>query len=562
MADNHKADELLKAYADKRRQDAGQPLELHPATRRLLQAEAARLRPSSGQRGYSWREMLVMFWPRMAFAAVLVVVMTAITVAVFQEPPELARLAQVPPRTAVEDEFISGTRDKAPEETPGAVERAEHRQRLGREQTPASPESLESEPERTLAPKSETKFRRGLASRDMSLPGAEPDVAVRADGLAPPSPPAAVTAPSAPAPTLAPLQERTEPKPRFAGNGAAQDRAAEPGAVRPGVREQTDALYFRSQPSPTEAMADSRKEVSAGLFPTGSLSPTGTVGFAFADSDPPAATDALLPGQAGSDQVRLAEKLATATSATLRASRAVGETATAPSEPLLELAKQKSALAALGDKVVVTNAGEARAFSGGKSQGGAAGAEPGELGLASLGWRARFHQVAPRNEAPAARLGANRPESPLLQQFDFEHNGREVRIVDADGSVYVGQTMPGAQGIALVGASAIRNPKEIEQPVERDNAVSGGAATVDQQAIPFRASGTNRSLGQLVVFDGVFRAASQDMNGARGAEALRARKRLEAPVQPSTTKADAQIQGQAVIGGTNRIEVRAVSARP
>src|SRR5262245_15902987 len=70
-----KIEELLRTYARKRREDAGEPLELHPATRRLLQAEAAKLRPpeETPQRTlWSW---LVLRWPRVAFAAAIVAVL-------------------------------------------------------------------------------------------------------------------------------------------------------------------------------------------------------------------------------------------------------------------------------------------------------------------------------------------------------------------------------------------------------------------------------------------------------------------------------------------------------
>ena len=42
---DNKMDDLLRTYARQRREDAGGSPELHPATRRLLQAEAASLRP-------------------------------------------------------------------------------------------------------------------------------------------------------------------------------------------------------------------------------------------------------------------------------------------------------------------------------------------------------------------------------------------------------------------------------------------------------------------------------------------------------------------------------------
>jgi hypothetical protein len=45
MEPERKIEKLLRAYAKKRRGDAGDPLKLHPATRRLLQGEVARRKP-------------------------------------------------------------------------------------------------------------------------------------------------------------------------------------------------------------------------------------------------------------------------------------------------------------------------------------------------------------------------------------------------------------------------------------------------------------------------------------------------------------------------------------
>lgn len=44
---DNKMDDLLKAYAKKRRDEAGAPMAMHPATRRLLQSEVAKLKPAS-----------------------------------------------------------------------------------------------------------------------------------------------------------------------------------------------------------------------------------------------------------------------------------------------------------------------------------------------------------------------------------------------------------------------------------------------------------------------------------------------------------------------------------
>lgn len=49
MEPERKIEELLRAYARRRRAQAGDPLTLHPATRRLLQGEAARNAPKPGE---------------------------------------------------------------------------------------------------------------------------------------------------------------------------------------------------------------------------------------------------------------------------------------------------------------------------------------------------------------------------------------------------------------------------------------------------------------------------------------------------------------------------------
>src|SRR5262249_25562886 len=81
---DNKMEELLKAYARKRRQDAGAPLELHPATRQLLQAEVKRLRqPAPQEAGSRWK-MFALLWPRVAFASVLFAGLGVVTFAILR----------------------------------------------------------------------------------------------------------------------------------------------------------------------------------------------------------------------------------------------------------------------------------------------------------------------------------------------------------------------------------------------------------------------------------------------------------------------------------------------
>src|SRR5258706_15523864 len=72
-------EERLRAYAKKRRDDAGAPLELHPATRRMLQGEAARQFAKRERLPPSLLPQFKQFWPRLtsAFAILALLALAA-----------------------------------------------------------------------------------------------------------------------------------------------------------------------------------------------------------------------------------------------------------------------------------------------------------------------------------------------------------------------------------------------------------------------------------------------------------------------------------------------------
>jgi hypothetical protein len=74
---NKNVDELLKAYAQKRRQQAGQPLEMHPATRKILQDEVAMLREKSARPSATKPKLLFGLWPRIALGSSLALLVVA-----------------------------------------------------------------------------------------------------------------------------------------------------------------------------------------------------------------------------------------------------------------------------------------------------------------------------------------------------------------------------------------------------------------------------------------------------------------------------------------------------
>jgi hypothetical protein len=68
-------EKLLRAAAQKRRDEAGAPLELHPATRRLLQGEVARQFAKPEREARSFSQLLARLWPRFAWGAAIFAVL-------------------------------------------------------------------------------------------------------------------------------------------------------------------------------------------------------------------------------------------------------------------------------------------------------------------------------------------------------------------------------------------------------------------------------------------------------------------------------------------------------
>jgi hypothetical protein len=64
----------LKSYAKKRKEAAGAPLEMHPATRRLLQSEVARTFSKEARRS-GWLNIFSGFWPRFALGGAIFIVL-------------------------------------------------------------------------------------------------------------------------------------------------------------------------------------------------------------------------------------------------------------------------------------------------------------------------------------------------------------------------------------------------------------------------------------------------------------------------------------------------------
>src|SRR5438552_14896457 len=113
---NRKMDELLKGYAKKRRADAGAPLELHPATRGLLQSEVARLRAGRSPAAGEWLHSLTRFWPIIGFSVSILVALGLVSRSIIQRTPRGAEFAKAEDRPA--GNRFAAERDQAAQDAP------------------------------------------------------------------------------------------------------------------------------------------------------------------------------------------------------------------------------------------------------------------------------------------------------------------------------------------------------------------------------------------------------------------------------------------------------------
>ena len=114
----------LREFATKRRDDAGAPLELHPATRRMLQGEVARQFPRRAAGSTTFAQVLANWWPRLVWVLPMLFVLgVAVWVLVPTQRKtgaagELAKNVPAPATRAPEE--LKRREAATPPETPAA----------------------------------------------------------------------------------------------------------------------------------------------------------------------------------------------------------------------------------------------------------------------------------------------------------------------------------------------------------------------------------------------------------------------------------------------------------
>ena len=198
----------------------------------------------------------------------------------------------------------------------------------------------------------------------------------------------------------------------------------------------------------------------------------------------------------------------------------------------------------------------------------------------------RFLQVD--NQA-GYRKNFNSPPMPqVMQDFAFERSGDRVRIVDADGSTYEGAVMPTpVEEVRAKSVSRLDAAKRLKDAPAQQSQSAGAQAADNQTSYRFYANGVNRKLNQSVEFRGEWQAVApaqtsqatpalqQARFGVVRAELQAADKKATAAAtntlsdQPAPAKtylfqqhqkesSQGRISGRAVVGGKNEFDINAV----
>jgi hypothetical protein len=181
----------------------------------------------------------------------------------------------------------------------------------------------------------------------------------------------------------------------------------------------------------------------------------------------------------------------------------------------------------------------------------------------ALGILQRFAQVPPPSKAKAAPQ--TQAAASVLTSFEVEQKGRELRVIDSDGSVYAGyvQELDATTRAQSFDRVVSEKAQTGNAPMRQQAPLAAPAPSLGQPVRFFRVAGTNRSLEQRVVFSGTLSSLTNaTVTAAYGSVAPgQAGTSLAAPGQPgSGPLLNSRISGKVVVGGGKPIELDAVPA--
>ena len=147
-----------------------------------------------------------------------------------------------------------------------------------------------------------------------------------------------------------------------------------------------------------------------------------------------------------------------------------------------------------------------------------------------------------RNKAQQVSRAAN-----VLNKFQVEQQGNEIRVLDADGSTYTGKIEQGAKSAELESRTSARRDFAKQAPKYAANAVSENKSAIAQSS--FRATGYNVSLKRTLVFEGSYAAPAQQP----------AKSTFNDNERAESSRDQARIVGTVRVNGEAPVEVDAIA---
>lgn len=517
-------EEQLEAWAQHRGATTGGPFTMHPATRKMLLDEAHRQHPKESmsqlktEPNDAMPSPLAKWMRRLAVGTTAAFVMIILAVVYLPGQKQDAwQFAQAANPSAVHTETVEPQEAKMSGETRRAV-------------IPGSTDSnitLAGLTTKDPAPGSggDRYGRDGLAQNAMptgnaastsevsTLDSVERKSATFAYSVPAPNTKGLLALEVSPSPTPTPMKSEAISKTSAEADSLKAVAQADNQALKMEMTKSTDSAAWvrggKLQPSITPAAGSKEVSTDVALVPkpqpnlTVALSPASTFAMKPDESKnesskaipPPAA-----PAAAAARQGGIAESVSVAKSMS-----AASPKGSAMSEPSVGAKAKLSELK--GQRSEVTKKSPVATSAAAKPE---APMPKGELvALEKLQIRQQFSQLESRSQL---RRNFNSPATPtVLDTFHVENQGRTLRIVDADGSVYTG----------VLG----------ESPADRFAAARSAATT----GVPFRVTGASRTLEQQIVFDGNLAVPAADANAA-------------------------QVRGRVTIGGRVQMEVNATAS--
>jgi hypothetical protein len=487
-------EKLLRAAAKKRRDEAGAPLELHPANRRLWQGEVARTFARPKRETRSFTEALGWLWPRLAWGVAISAVLVVAVYVLLPVPGKSKSAALLAKNERMHQAAPAKQPLPPPPEAAATVS--------------ASPvAAVEANPS-------------AVASAETAPPAAvQPAGQIEAERL--PLPKDSLTAPT---------DREAKEKPVSAATYQLADRkqAAEAESAASGGT--------LAQATAGTANAAYNRQLGLGAKPV----PPASAPAAPAAPPPVATMPAAAPVVAANE----------------------------PAEPTGEKAGQPSMFYALPGAVAsARRSTPSSAVTDGPSH----STDETLRKLGSVSVAQRFTQVAPGPKTKSNRADKAASAHPVLASFDVEQAGRELRIVDGDGSVYNGYV---EIADAVRGRRSIVAAAPAAAPAPGPGGVLGARAAAwsdsDQPVPPtyyFRVAGTNRSLHKKVVFTGNLLAATNvawfqpvtnNLSYGSGFGAVR-----NGSHQPDLLPLlNTRISGKVVVGNGKAVEINALPTKP